>query len=71
MAEPSCARGDSTVGIWHALVGVPSRWMVHAPHAAIPQPVFGADKAQRVAEHPSHRRVRRDAHGVGLAVDLQ
>src|SRR3954471_23452509 len=46
---------------------------MHGARGALADPaaVLGADEAERIAEHPQHRRIGGDVHGVGLSVHAQ
>src|SRR5262245_50758895 len=43
--------------VWQARAGVPSRWMVHAPHSPIPHPYFV----------PTRPKASRSTHNIGVS----
>src|SRR5215510_14138582 len=43
--------------VWQARAGVPSRWMVHAPHSPTPQPYFV----------PTRPNASRSTHNIGVS----
>jgi hypothetical protein len=58
-------------GVMQDRIGRPSRWTVHAPHSATPQPNFVPRQADDVAQHPKERHVIRNLEFLLLTVDSQ
>ena len=58
------------IGVMHERTGLPSRWIVHAPHKREAATEFRASHAEHVAQHPEQRRVVVDIGAVRGSVDF-